>query len=312
VCTRVFWNTNHTAQVVGRTLDWEVSDEPRLWHLPVGVARDGAVDGAARWTSRHRSLAMTFWDLATSEGVNDVGLAAHLLYLAASDHGPRDDRPGVSITLWVQYVLDNFATVAEAIAGLDRVQVVPVAVRGQMLGTHLALEDASGDSAIVEHLDGRMVVHHGREFTVMANDPAYDEQLASLARYRPFGGTEALPGDILSPERFARATYFLEHLPEPADEREAVAGVLGVTRNVSVPFGAPYDDFSVYPTWWASVTDVTNRAYYFQSTLAPNVVWVELDSAALTATTGAFALDPTDPQLSGDVSDAFASATATF
>jgi choloylglycine hydrolase len=310
VCTRIFWNTPDTARVVGRTLDWEVSDEPMLWHLPAGATRDGAVEHAASWTSCRRSLVTTFWDLATSEGVNDAGLSAHVLYLEASDLGERDGRPGVSIARWAQFVLDNFASVSEALDGLADVQVVDIPLRGQTVGVHLSLEDAAGDSAVVEHVDGELVVHHGREFTIMANDPTYDQQLASLARYRPWGGTDDLPGDILSPQRFARASYFLEHLPPPADEREAVAGVLGVTRNVSVPFGAPYDNFSVYPTWWASVTDVTHAVHYFQSTRAPNVIWVDLHAAALADATEALVLDPGDPSLSGDVSDAFTPAPA--
>ncbi len=46
---------------------------------------------------------------------------------------------------------------------------------------HLALEDAAGDSAIIEHLDGKPVVHHGSQYRVMTNDPPYDEQLRLLA-----------------------------------------------------------------------------------------------------------------------------------
>jgi glycosyltransferase involved in cell wall biosynthesis len=54
------------------------------------------------------------------------------------------------------------------------------------MGAHLALEDPSGDSAIIEPIDGELVVHHGAEYTVMANSPAYDEQLANLSRYEGF------------------------------------------------------------------------------------------------------------------------------
>ncbi len=302
MCTRVLWNTHDVAKVVGRTLDWEESDEPRLWYSPPGIERAGGVDRPSTWSAQHASLSTTFWGRATSEAVNAEGLASHLLYFAASDFGPRDDRPGVSVLTWAQYVVDNFATVDEALEGLADVQVVQRPIRDQVLGAHLAIEDATGDSAIIEYPSGAPVVHHGPEYRVMANDPSYEEQVAGLRRYRPFGGTEEIPGDILSTQRFARATYFLGHLPEPHDERDAVAGVLGVTRNASVPFGAPYDDFSVYPTWWASVTDLTNATYYFQSTRAPNVVWADLHSTALAGAAEPRVVDPTDPTLSGDIS----------
>ena len=38
-----------------------------------------------------------------------------LLTLVAVRHEPKDDRPELSDALWVQYVLDNFKTVKEAV-----------------------------------------------------------------------------------------------------------------------------------------------------------------------------------------------------
>lgn len=312
MCTRIFWNTPQIAKVVGRTCDWEVSDEPMLWHYPRGLQRTGMVDDPVEWVSTYRSLALSFWGAGTSEGINEAGLSAHLLYLAASEFGPRDGRPGCGFPLWAQFVLDRCATVSEALDALSEIQIVQIPVRGRTIGVHLALEDPTGDSAIVEILDGTAVVHHGRDTTVMANDPPYDQQLANLSRYVPFGGTEGLPGDIISDQRFVRATYFLEHLPEPDDALQAVAGVMGIARNVSVPFGAPYDDFTVYPTWWASVIDITNRDLYFQSTLAPNVVWAGLDAPALATAEDVLCIDPTDIALAGDLSGLFSPAIAPF
>jgi penicillin V acylase-like amidase (Ntn superfamily) len=80
-----------------------------------------------------------------------------------------------------------------------------------------------------------------------------------------------------------------------------VAGVFGIVRNCQIPYGAPDNRFGTYPTWWASVTDLTNRVYYFQSTLAPNVVWLELDTLSLQAGEAVRSLDPRDPQLAGAI-----------
>jgi choloylglycine hydrolase len=46
------------------------------------------------------------------------------------------------------------------------------------------MADAAGDSAIVEIQDGKVVIFHGREFTILTNNPAYQEQLANAARYK--------------------------------------------------------------------------------------------------------------------------------
>jgi penicillin V acylase-like amidase (Ntn superfamily) len=245
MCTRVFWNDNGVAMVVARTLDWETSDEPRLWVLPRGTARNGGVgEGSAEWASRFGSVTMQGWGCVTSEGLNEAGLSARVLYLEATEWEGPDDRLGVSNLVWTQYVVDN--------------------------------------------------------------DPPYDEQVAGLARYRPWGGDLGIPGDIASEERFVRATYYRSHLPKPADDAEAVAGVMGVIRNCQVPYGAPDTRFDTFPTWWASVTDLTERVYYFQSTRAPNVVWLELDKLDFAEGAPTLTLDPRDPVLTGPIDAALA------
>ena len=64
---------------------------------------------------------------------------------------------------------------------MDGVQLVMVSAHGFDATLHLAIEDADGDSAIMEFDGGGPVIHHGREFTLMTNDPTYDEQLELLA-----------------------------------------------------------------------------------------------------------------------------------
>jgi penicillin V acylase-like amidase (Ntn superfamily) len=305
MCTRIFWSANKIAKVASRTMDWVVSDEPRMWSLPAGLHRDGGVAGAIEWESRYPSLVLSMFESGTIDGMNDQGLGMHLLYLEGAGFGSPDERDVVGNTHWGQWVLDSFATVAEAIEAMSGMRVTSVPVRGQDLNCHLSIEDVQGDSAIVEPVDGRLVIHHGPQFTVMANDPTFDEQLENLTHYRPFGGDRPLPGGILSVDRFVRATYFLEHLPPPSDLAEAVAGVVHLAGNVACPPGAPYDDFSVYPTWWTSVVDLTNLTYYFWSRRSPSLVWASFGDVDPPGGQ-AMVLDPEAPGLVGDISDRFA------
>ncbi len=313
MCTRVFWADNEIAKVCGRTFDWEICDDALLWTLPRGMARDGGAGaGSLEWVSRHGSVAASIWGVGTTDALNEQGLGVHLLYLRETAYEPVDDRPGVSNLRWVQWIADNFATVDEAVAAMDDVRIVDAEVRGQHFGVHLAIEDASGDSAIVEIIDGKKVVHHGRGTTVMANDPPYDQQIELLSHYRGFGGELPPPGDILSRDRFVRTSYFLQYLPAPSSYQEAVAGVVSLARNAAVPAGAPYDDFSVYPTWWISATDVTSRTYYFQPTTSPNLIWLELDALDLAEGAPTRCIDPYRLDLVGDVASRLEPAPALF
>ncbi len=315
-CTRVLWNTNKLAVIVARTMDWPESTDPVLTVFPRGLPRDGGRVGAdvivrdnpARWTSKYGSLVTTIYGIGSVDGLNEKGLGVHLLYLNATDFGPRDaSKPAVHAGLWGQYVLDNAATVAEALKLLEGVQVVMAEARGHKANVHLALDDASGDSAIVEYIGGKPVVHHGREFRIMTNDPRFDEQLELLKKqdFSKPSSSMPLPGNVNPVDRFARAAYYSALLPEPRNEREAVASALAVARNVSVPFGAPYKGFGIYNTEYRTVMNLTDRRYYFELTTSPNVIWMDLMKMNLAPGSPVKTLNPDNVNLSGDVTDRF-------
>lgn len=265
-------------------------------------------DNPLRWTSTYGSVATTVYGLGTVDGINERGLAIHALYLQSTDVGPRDPALlGLHTALWAQYLLDQAATVSEAVALMDGVQLVMVGARGHDATLHLAIEDADGDSAILELDAGTLVVHHGREFTLMTNDPTYDEQLALLSE-QDFSHPSCdmpLPGNVNAVDRFQRAAYFSALLPEPTGQRESVASVLAVMRNVSVPFGAPYGDFGVYNTEYRTVCDTTNGLYVFELTTSPSTVWVHMSGLDFSDGAPTLAVDPYDESLAGDVTGRF-------
>lgn len=120
-CTRVFWNVNRQAMVVGRTMDLYTSDRAKLVFYPRGFERDGmAGQNSARWKAKYASLVLTAFDNCVTEGLNEYGLATHILYLAGTQYEVRDERPGLANSLWAQYPLDNCKLVAEASRRLGR------------------------------------------------------------------------------------------------------------------------------------------------------------------------------------------------
>ncbi|QDS89230.1 Penicillin acylase precursor [Rosistilla ulvae] len=315
-CSRILWNSNKLAVVVSRTMDWPTSTEPILTLLPRGLQHDGGKVGPqvlvkenpAKWTSKYGSLVTTVYGIGTADGFNEKGLGVHMLFLTATDFGERDEtKPAVHAGLWGQYLLDNAANVKEAIELQEAIQIVMVEAKGRMATVHLAIEDASGDSAILEFIDGKLVVHHGRQFRIMTNDPTYDQQIELLDKLdfsNPSSETP-LPGNVKPTDRFQRASYYAALLPEPKNEREAVAGVLAIARNVSVPFGAPYKGFGIYNTEYRTVMNLTNLRYFFELTTSPNVIWAELSKFDLNPGAPVKVLDPDNIDLSGDVSSHF-------
>ncbi len=160
---------------------------------------------------------------------------------------------------------------------------------------------------LIAHVDGQPLIHHGREYRVMTNDPPYGQQLALLKKmdFSHPSSAKSLPGNVKPSDRFQRASYFLPMLPQPKSEREAVAGMFSIVRNVSVPFRAPYKGFGSHNTEYRPVMDLTGKLYFFELTTGASVMWPDLTKFHLAPGDAVMILNPDKVQLSGDVSGKF-------
>lgn len=292
-CTRLVYLGADGDAITARSMDWKVDIGTNLWVFPRGMQRNGeAGPNSVHWTSKYGSVIASAYDVATTDGMNEKGLTAQLLWLAESDYPVRrPDQAGLALSLWAQYVLDNFATVDEAVAALETQSFVVVTDRvpgeERLAMLHLSISDASGDSAIVEYVHGKLVIHHGRQYQVMTNSPTYDEQLALNAYWKEIGGTVFLPGTNRSADRFARASFYLHAIPKSEDPGMALASVFSVIRNVSVPFGITTPGQpNISSTRWRTVADQKRLLYFFESAVTPNTFWVDLKKLDFSAATG--------------------------
>jgi len=282
-CSRAVYFGQQGQTVTGRSLDWVDDMQTNLWIFPRGMTREGSMGGRGlKWASKYGSVIAAGHDASTTDGMNERGLVANLLFLTESEYpgGQNDPRPLLAVSAWAQYVLDNFATVSEAVAEMRKEAFRPVMVttpNGIQNKVNLAVSDVSGDSAIFEYVGGKLVIHHSRHYQVITNAPAYGHQLAQNEYWRQVGGTVMLPGTSRPADRFARASFYINAVRQTAEAREAVAAVFSVMRNVSVPRGVNTIGMpSIAPTVWRSVADQKNRIYYFEDTAGPGALWVKL------------------------------------
>ena len=314
MCTRLKYETGTGTYITARSMDWnDPTAETALWVFPKGMERDGGIGTTpVKWTSRYGSMVAAFYDAASSDGMNEKGLVANVLYFAEVDFGDpaKTGKPTLSVGAWVQYFLDNYATVAEAVAAMQDEPftiVAPVLPNGRAAAVHLSLSDSSGDSAILEYIDGKLVIHHGPEHTVMTNSPSYDQQIAINAYWELIGGNRMLPGTINAADRYVRTSYFLKSSPKYKEQDMAVASAFSQIRAVGVPLGmADPDHPNIAATLWRTVADHDARRYYFDSALRPSIFWVDLDKVNLNAGADVMKLDTLGPKvLGGEVSSEF-------
>ncbi len=285
-CTRAVYKGNNGLILTARSMDWSTEIGTNLWLLPRGMERNGEVGkNSIHWKSKYGSIIASGFDVATSDGMNEAGLVANVLWLAESEYEKWDGtKPGMSIALWAQYVLDQFATVDEAVNELKKEEFVVVTAEipgtSRLTTVHLSISDASGDNAIFEFVDGKLTIHHSPDYTVMTNSPIFEKQLALDEYWKEIGGTTMLPGTNRAADRYARASFYINAIPKTDDYRVAVASVFSVIRNVSVPFGiSTPGQPNISSTRWRCVSDHKNLVYYFETALTPNTFWIDLKQA---------------------------------
>ena len=239
----------------------------------------------ARWTSKYGSVTFNQYGRDNPMGgVNERGFVVELMEMQDTKYPAPDSRPQLGSLEWIQYLLDGFGSVDEALAGAKRVRI------GTNTPLHFLLADASGDTAVVEFLHGRMIVRRGETLParVLANTP-YDEDL-DYASKSPMQG--ALPRGLEgSRERFARASRSVKAF-------ESNPGSSAVDRSFEIL------DEVAQPghTQWQVVYDLPRATIHYRTTT--NRERRKIGYASLEYTCKAFAMLDVDTG-KGDVTRAF-------
>jgi len=284
-CTRALYVGPENRVLTGRSMDWKLPMVSNLWVFPRGMERDGAAgERSVTWTARYGSLALSGYDIATADGMNEAGLNVNLQWEVNATY-PDDDgvTPTISLSVFPQYLLDRYATVAEAVTDLRDSPIliqggeVPVGPPGRAATVHVSMSDATGDSAILEFVDGEMVIWHDRSYQVMTNEPTFDRQLAIREYWEGVNPREFMPGTVRATDRFVRASFYINAVEQTSNARRAAAAVFSVIRQTSVPWGISIaEQPNLSTTRWRIVADQTDLRYYVESVISPSVFWIDL------------------------------------
>jgi penicillin V acylase-like amidase (Ntn superfamily) len=161
-----------------------------------------------------------------------------------------DSRPAVGTQEWIQYLLDNSATTAEAIKNAEGVRIE------SEVKVHYLIDDKAGNAASVEFLKGLMVVHTGANLaTPTLTNNTYDESLnfAKRADVAKAKSNESL-------DRFARAVKQTKDFDQkPLSDQQAVTYAFAVLSDV-----AQKNAVNTF-TQWSIVYDQKRGRIYFRT-----------------------------------------------
>ncbi|MGL6313500.1 linear amide C-N hydrolase [Vibrio sp. WXL103] len=238
-CSRILWETEEHGVFVSRTMDWMEENYPTIEVRASGQSYKGHESENGRvWTSKYASIGMTLYGIGIVDGFNEAGFSANALYLDEESAGDlTGDKDQVLNATFVAYLLDSYATVEQALKNLDQIEIQQFEANGTKMSGHYSIQDASGDSAILEFVDGSWNIYHGKEYDVMVNSPTFPEHLANWEEAKPkegevIHGDLTVPGNILSSQRFVWNKFMKMQLEEPTSYTNGLAKLDSVTYKI--------------------------------------------------------------------------------
>lgn len=298
-CSRITYTTADNSTIItGRNMDWHKTFKTALRVYKRGtIYKSFTTENPVTWTAKYGSVGIWDADLFLNAGINEAGLAGDFLWLEGADYGtPKDEEQTISVVQYLQYLLDNFATVQEVADFIKEGSLRPITTTQDTPGSfkmqiHWMLTDKTGDNIIIEYVNGDVKTYreHGR--MVMTNEPSYEKMQALSEYYKKLGIENNMPGSAMSEARFIYLTGWLDQfvdtpltnyqpsIPNHDFKTQALMSVVSLMRGVSTPLGVqfseehPNNSSTIYRTY----VDLKNNMFYYDSALAPTFIWLDLN-----------------------------------
>ena len=244
-CSTFYAETPENGYIFGRNLDNQTTDlavvrtNPKGAYSSVSVVNLSFLGYNESYTpdklmDRINTLATAFFPL---DGVNEKGLAVGVLQLQAPVTEQDNGKPDVGTTVAIRAMLDTCATVDEAVAFLETVDMF-AAARGCY---HFQIADATGKSVVVSYVENEMVITGQEEKGFIAatnfylHDVPFEYEKQGLDRYAILEKTLTEKESVLSAEEG-----------------------MNLLHDVRITGTDPDEKGRVYSTQWSSIYDLTN------------------------------------------------------
>ncbi len=316
-CTGITIKPNDGSVLFARTLEFAQDIHSNAIIIPRGMKFVGSTpDGSPGlpWTTRYGAVGMNACGLPVfADGLNEKGLQVGVFYFPDYARyqpiGEQERDRSLAPQELSGFLLGTCASVEEAVKAAESVRVGEVTFSefGFVLPLHYIVNDASGESVVLEYVDGDLKVHPN-PLGVMSNSPTFDWHMTNLSNYvnlsvtnlppLDLSGTKlpslgqgsgmlGLPGDFTPPSRFIRAVAFSKSALPVETAREGVLQAFHILNQFDIPKGAARGrehGKEVYDyTLWTSASDLKNLRYYFRTYNNSRIRMIDLREVDLDA-----------------------------
>lgn len=255
-----------------------------------GISKSGFMPGTtgnfARWTSKYASISFTVvgYQLAWA-GMNEKGLVMSTMALPETQNPEEDERPPLHSPHWMQYMLDNCGSVKEVVAADSQVRIFETV-------DHYLVADRTGDCAVIEFLDGKMVIHTGQKLpAAVLTNSTYSESINFFEEGE--AGLKLKDGVLSLTSSLRRFKIAADRVRvyQPADAGHAVDYAFETL-----------DDVGSDGTLWSIVFDTQDLTVYFRTRSQRAIRYLSLNDFDLSCETPDMMID-INRELNGRIAD---------
>jgi len=279
-----------------------------------------SLTGGLSWTAKYGYVGLNAGALGLknliADGMNEKGLSIGALWLPGFteySQAVSNNAQALDVKLFANWVLGNFATVAEVETGLTGVQIWGSSALSTQVPMHFSIHDASGASMVIEFLaENPQGQVQPNPVGVLTNAPPFAWQLTNIRNYvglssvdaepitiggttyNPPGhgsGMRGVPGDSTPPSRFIRILFQKQFATQPANSTDAISLALHLLNTVDIPLGTSAAQQEKKPsegnddyTQWVVIKALTARTFSYRTADNPTLMQVnfadlDLDNA---------------------------------
>jgi len=216
------------------------------------TTKDKVDPSSLSWISRYGSITFNnFGRDLPDGGMNEAGLLIWEMNEDA-DYPQNEDLPKLNQMHWMQFILDNYSTVEEAIQCASEIQI-------DGWGWHFFAGDSRGNTAAIAFIDGQVKVNTGDQMPVPAlfNTP-YDRELELLKYYQGSGGQYKVDLDDPQVPRFVKTAVMIDQYTADKDIVDYGFEMLHTIKVNDIPE-------------WSVLFDAQTMEVYFKTRINPEI-----------------------------------------
>ncbi|MGD1046424.1 MAG: linear amide C-N hydrolase [Bacteroidota bacterium] len=202
------------------------------------------------WISKYGSITHNQCKEFPTGGMNEAGLVVEGLNLFDTQYPAPDERPALDAVNWIQYQLDNSASIQDVIESNNRIRIS----NKPLMLFHFFVSDSTGNTLVVEFLNGKAIFYYGENLPekCLTND-TYNGEIESFKKYK-----------YESPSRFATVAYMLDNYNSDKNN-----SIIDYSYSIldSVKAGNTQDQI---------VYDIGERRIYFRTRVSPQIKTVDI------------------------------------